>query len=148
MEQSKWLTIWHQWIATVSIGIIKLILLCSLDYSPKHLCHSLLHQLPDPARGEKKNHQPSKQHFMLRRKSISKPNSPIPEEALRLLKMLGNRSLKYENIYWQVDRKAQRSWPKGLVDSPTLRFTQRQSRPAAVCPAAGLPFTNTFFPFC
>lgn len=65
-------------------------------------------------------------------KSISKPNSPIPEEEPRVLKMLGNHSLKYQKLNWQAHTKAHRSWAKGLADSPALYFKQRQSHPAAV----------------
>lgn len=35
-------------------------------------------------------------------------------------------------MYRRVHTKAQRSWAKGLADSPALHFKQRQSRPAAV----------------
>lgn len=65
-------------------------------------------------------------------KSISKPNSPIPGEELCVLKMLGNHSLEYEKVYWRAHTQAQRSWAKGLADSPALHFKQRQSHPAAV----------------
>lgn len=68
MEWPQWLTIWHWWTATRLTGIIKFILLYSLVCSPKHLCHSLLHQLPDPERAETPStiravlHSPDEKH--------------------------------------------------------------------------------------
>lgn len=146
MERSKWLTIWHQWIATASIGIIKSILLYSLDYSPKHLCHSLLHQLPDPARGKtpsaiktalhtlNEKHQQAKQSHSWRRAMPPKnAGQPLPKIRKRIL------TGRYKGSE-ELSRRP--CWLPGTT------FHTKAEPPSCSCPAAGLPLTNTFFPFC
>lgn len=80
-------------------------------------------------------------------KSISKPNSLIPEEEPCVLKMLGNHFFKYKKVYWRAHTKAQRSWAKSLADSPALHFKQRQSHPAAVIWLQPPPLWKHLLPF-
>ena len=99
-----------------------------------------------PSKG-KKTHQLSKEHFILQIKSLSKPSGPTGGD--NLLKTLGNHSLKYERVYWQVDRYRGSEEPsQGPCWLPSATFRTEAEPPSCSRPAAGLPLTNTFFPSC
>lgn len=116
MEGSKWLTISYQYNSNCHNVLIKLILLSSLGCSPKHLCHSLLQQLPDSARG--KSHWPPllNSAWHSRQKASANPSVPAFK-----------KSPASQNLQCQVYAAAQEDGAEGLAGFPELTLDKSRA---------------------